>query len=264
MFATTLVQHGPGLRDAEWSLLVIDSCSDVQISELACGRASSSTPASTTITTRSSTSSALSQSCRNIVLDRLAFGACIGDALRVLGDAAGGHCENVRLTNFVMDTGGHPTATAAFGLGSRSGVSLRAGIRKLEIGHGFLRGARSSPSRDRARRRRRARGSARPPPGRRTTRRPERDRAQPRRLARRAHRAHDPLRRRRARRQRLGRADQGRHPLEPDHPHLAGRAARARGQAAARISVAGARGLDHREPEPRPRRPAARPARSSP
>jgi len=145
MFATTLVQHGPGPRDAEWSLLVIDSCSDVQVSELCLRQGVIEHPSVHDDHNSLLDVVALSQSCRNIVLDRLAFGACIGDALRVLGDAAGGHCENVRLTNFVMDTGGHPHGDGGLGLGSRSGISLRAGIRRLEIGHGFLRGARTSP-----------------------------------------------------------------------------------------------------------------------
>jgi hypothetical protein len=149
MFATTLIQHGslPGgaARDADWSLLVIDSCHDVQIANLglrqgaiehADGHDGHHSLVDIVATT---------QSCRNIALDSVAFGPCIGDALRVLGDGVGSFCEQVRVTSFVLDTGGHPHGAGGAGLGSRSGVSLRGGIKKLELGHGFLRGARNIP-----------------------------------------------------------------------------------------------------------------------
>ena len=145
MFTTTLVQHGAGPLDAEWSLLVVDSCTDVQISDLGLRQGTIERPSGHDDHNSLLDVVALTQSCRNVILDQLSFGSCIGDALRVLGDAAGGCCENVRLTNFVMDTGGHSHGAGGLGLGSRSGISLRSGIRKLEIGHGFLRGARSCP-----------------------------------------------------------------------------------------------------------------------
>jgi hypothetical protein len=145
MFATTLVQHGAGARDAEWSLLVVDSCTDVQISSLGLRQGAIEHPSAEDDHHSLLDVVAIAQNCRNLVLDQLFFGPCIGDALRVLGDGAGCYCQNVRLTNFIMDTGGHPYGTAGLGLGSRSGVSLRCGIRKLELGHGFIRGAKGSP-----------------------------------------------------------------------------------------------------------------------
>jgi hypothetical protein len=145
MFATTLIQHGAGLRDAEWNLIVIDSCSDLELADLGLRQGAIEQPDGQDDHNSLLQIVALTQSCRNLVLERLAFGACIGDALRVLGDGGGSYCENVRLTGFAMDTGGHPHGAAGLGLGSRSCISLRGGIRKLELGHGSLRGARSSP-----------------------------------------------------------------------------------------------------------------------
>lgn len=143
MFATTLIQHGAGVRDAEWDLLVLDSCHDIEVSHLGLRQGAIEHPDGHDDHNSLIDVVAVTQSCRNLVFDQIFFGPCIGDAFRVLGDGVGCHCEGVRLTNFVMDTGGHPHGAGGSGLGSRSGISLRTGIRKLEIGHGSLRGARN-------------------------------------------------------------------------------------------------------------------------
>jgi hypothetical protein len=145
MFATTLVQHGTGVRDGEWDLIVFDSCHDIQVTQLGLRQGTIDHPGGQDDHNSLINIVAVTQSCRNLVFDQLYFGACIGDAFRVLGDGVGCYCENVRLTNFVMDTGGHPYGAGGLGLGSHSGVSLRCGIRKIEVGHGFVRGARSVP-----------------------------------------------------------------------------------------------------------------------
>jgi hypothetical protein len=153
MFATTLVQHGAGARYVGWSLLVIDSCSEIEVAELGLRQGATESAIDGAIARPAAEDdrhaliavAATAQSCKNVVLDRLAFGPCTGDGLRVLGDGAGCYCEAVRLTNFMMDTGGHPHGAGGPGLGSRSCVSLRGGIKKLELGHGFLRGAKGAP-----------------------------------------------------------------------------------------------------------------------
>ncbi len=145
MFATTLIQHGAGVRDTEWDLLVIDSCHDIQVSHLGLRQGAIEQPNGHDDHNSLIDVLAVTQNCRNLVFDQLSFGPCIGDAFRVLGDGAGCYCENVRLTGFIIDTGGHPHGAGGLGLGSRSGISLRSGIRSLEIGHGFLRGARGCP-----------------------------------------------------------------------------------------------------------------------
>jgi hypothetical protein len=145
MFATTLIQHGTGVRDSEWDLLVLDSCHDIEISQLGLRQGAIEHPNGQDDHNSLINVAAVTQNCRNLVLEQLFFGPCIGDAFRVLGDGVGCYCENVRLSGFIMDTGGHPHGAGGLGLGSRAGISLRCGIRKLEICHGFIRGAKNSP-----------------------------------------------------------------------------------------------------------------------
>lgn len=145
MFATTLIQQGAGVPDTEWDLLVLDSCCDIEISNLGLRQGVLDHPNGQDDHNSLIDIVAITQNCRNLVFDQLFFGPCIGDAFRILGDGVGCYCEQVRLTNFVMDTGGHPYGAGGLGLGSRSGISLHCGVRRLEIGHGFLRGARNSP-----------------------------------------------------------------------------------------------------------------------
>jgi len=143
MFATMLVQHGAGVHDAGWDLLVLDSCSDVEISELGLRQGATQQPWGHGERNALIAVVAATQRCRNLVLEHVYFGPCIGEALRVAGDAPGTCCEHVRIASFILDTG-HPHGAGGAGLGSRAGVSLRGGVRKLELSHGFLRGARGS------------------------------------------------------------------------------------------------------------------------
>jgi hypothetical protein len=153
MHATRLIQHGAGLSDAPWDLLVLDSCHDIEISDLGLRQGTIEHTGGNGVGGVDGDGDhnslieivALAQSCRNLVLDKLWFGPCIGDALRITGEGAGCFCEHVRVTNFTMETGSHPQGAGGAGLGSRSGVSLRGGIKKLELGHGLLRGARDVP-----------------------------------------------------------------------------------------------------------------------
>ncbi|HWO27132.1 MAG TPA: hypothetical protein VNO30_50730 [Kofleriaceae bacterium] len=150
---TTLVQHGAGMRDAPWDLLVLDSCHDIEIADLGLRQGTfehAGDGVDVGIDVEGDHSSlieivALAQSCRNLVLENLWFGPCIGDALRITGEGAGCFCEHVRVKSFTMETGGHPDGADGAGLGSRSGVSLRGGIQKLELGPGSVRGARDVP-----------------------------------------------------------------------------------------------------------------------
>lgn len=144
MFATTLIQQGSGVRDSEWNLLVLDSCHDIQISQLGVRQGVIDQPSGHDDHNSLIDVVAVTQNCRNLIFDQIYFGPCIGDAFRVLGEGAGCYAENVRLTGFIMDTGGHPHGAGGLGLGSRSGVSLRCGIKKLELAHGFIRGAKNS------------------------------------------------------------------------------------------------------------------------
>ncbi len=145
MFATTLIQHGAGLSDAAWDLLVLDSCHDIELSSFGLRQGAIEHPDGQDDHNSLIEIVALAQSCRNLVLDKLWFGPCIGDALRITGEGAGCYCEHVRVTGFIMETGGHSHGAAGLALGSRCGISLRGGIKKLELGHGFLRGAKDVP-----------------------------------------------------------------------------------------------------------------------
>jgi hypothetical protein len=146
MFATTLIQEGVGVLNAEWDLFVIDGCTDIEISNLGMRQGNIQNPDFPGDHNSLINIVATSQNCRNLVFDHLHFGSCIGDAFRLVGSGtAASICENVRLTHFVMETEGHPRGAGGLGRGSRSGVSLQRGFKKVEIGHGFIRGAKNSP-----------------------------------------------------------------------------------------------------------------------
>src|SRR5947209_4381733 len=146
MFATTLIQEGVGVPNAEWDLLVIDGCEDIEISHLGTRQGNIQNPDFPGDHNALINLFATTQNCKNLVFDHLYFGPCIGDAFRLVGNGAGGpHCENVRLTNFIMETEGHPRGAGGLGRGSRSGISFQRGFKKIEIGQGFIRGAKNSP-----------------------------------------------------------------------------------------------------------------------
>ncbi|MGN6106844.1 MAG: hypothetical protein ACTHU0_17175, partial [Kofleriaceae bacterium] len=146
MFATTLVQQGTGVADAEWDLLVIDGSEDIEVSHLGLRQGTITNPDfpgdhHALINLFSNT-----RMCRNLVFQNLYFGPCIGDAFRVVGTADPEKMiENVRLTQFLMETGGHAQGAGGLQQGSRSGVSLQRGFRSVEIGNGFIQGAKNSP-----------------------------------------------------------------------------------------------------------------------
>jgi hypothetical protein len=146
MFATTLIQEGVGRLNAEWDLLVIDGCENIEISHLGTRQGNIQNPDFPGDHNALINLFATTQNCKNLVFDHLHFGPCIGDAFRLVGNGAGGpHCENVRLTNFIMETEGHPRGAGDLRRGSRSGVSFQRGFKKVEIGQGFIRGAKNSP-----------------------------------------------------------------------------------------------------------------------
>jgi len=77
----------------------------------------------------------------DIEIQNVRFGPCVGDALRILGTSPG-HVERVKVHDFTMDTGGHPSAPRR---GSRSGLSLQRGFKDVEVWDFYIRGAKNSP-----------------------------------------------------------------------------------------------------------------------
>jgi hypothetical protein len=77
----------------------------------------------------------------DIEIQNLRFGPCIGDALRILGTSPG-HVARVKVHDFTMHTGGHPSAPRR---GSRSGLSLQRGFKDVEVWDFYIHGAKNSP-----------------------------------------------------------------------------------------------------------------------
>lgn len=75
---------------------------------------------------------------RDILLHNIYFGSggSLCDAFQIFGNT--GVVTNVRLLHFLMKLDG-------IGPGSRSGVAVQRGYSRIEIGHGYIRGAKNSP-----------------------------------------------------------------------------------------------------------------------
>lgn len=146
MFATRLIMQGVGVSNAEWNLIVVDSSTDITISDMTVLHGTIDNPDFPGDHHALIQVVAATADCRNVVVERVYFSDCIGDAYRVLGDGTIGYkCENLKLLNFVMDTRDHPLGASGLGAGSRSGVSFQRGVKNVEIGHGYIRGAKNSP-----------------------------------------------------------------------------------------------------------------------
>lgn len=146
MFATTLIQQGVGVANSEWDAIVIDHSDRITVCDLGVKQGTITNPDfpgdhHALINTFASTGHTT-----NVVCERIWFGPCIGDAFRLVGNGdIGYHVEKLKLLDFVMETYGHPWGAGGLGVGSRSGVSFQRGLKNVEIGHGFIKGAKNSP-----------------------------------------------------------------------------------------------------------------------
>src|SRR5262249_12607930 len=96
MFATTLVQEGVGVAGAEWDLIVIDGCNDIEVSQLGLRQGDIENPDYPGDHNALLNIFATTQNCKNLHFDHLYFGPCIGDAFRMVGDGTIGYfIENV-------------------------------------------------------------------------------------------------------------------------------------------------------------------------
>lgn len=145
MYATTLIQQGIG-TGGEWDCLVLDGCEYIIISDLGIKQGSIQNPDFPGDHNALINIVAGTKNTRNVWVNNVWFGPCIGDAFRVLGDGVTGfYNENIALTNFTMETYGHPWGAGGLADGSRSGVSFQRGFKKVLISNGFIRGAKNSP-----------------------------------------------------------------------------------------------------------------------
>lgn len=144
---TRLIQAGAG-NAGSWDCISIDGATRIAIADLSVEQGTITSPSPGDQNHLIGVYAGQNANTSDITISDVYFGPCIGDGLRVVGDGAGvgqEYVERLRLVNFTMRTGGHPQGANGLGLGSRSGVSLQRGWRDLEIGNGFIHGAKNSP-----------------------------------------------------------------------------------------------------------------------
>jgi hypothetical protein len=143
--ATRLVQAGVG-TSGQWDGIVVDGASKIKLSEFSIEQG--------TITNRDigdhhalmGIYAGFGVNTSDITVESVYFGPCIGDAFRV-GAASGdvNYIAELRLLDFTMRTQGHPQGAGGLRLGSRSGVSFQRGFQNVEVGSGYIEGAKNSP-----------------------------------------------------------------------------------------------------------------------
>lgn len=141
MYATTLMAHGTG-DGLSWDILEIGKGSQrIEVRDLGFAWDTITNPPDQDhgheIDVTANTGASNNTSYTNV--HDVFFGPSIGDGYRISGTTQ--IVEHARLVDFVIDNGGQGN----YPLGARSGVAFQRGYNDVEIGRGFIRGAKNSP-----------------------------------------------------------------------------------------------------------------------
>lgn len=140
MFATTLEAHGHG-DGLAWDIMEVGKGSQrIEIKNLGFKWDTITSPPDQDhgheLQVTANTGAA--NNTQFVIVHDVFFGPSIGDAFRVSGTTQ--IVEHAKLLDFIIDDGGQ----ANFPLGARSGVAFQRGYNDVEIGRGFIRGAKNS------------------------------------------------------------------------------------------------------------------------